>query len=242
MHKIKLRSNIINYKVTRSDRKSIGIIIDDNKSVIVRASKKITEEKIEEILHQKTNWILTKLEEMDDIKPSPKEKEYMTGEKLMYLGRKYRLKVEESKSAEDVSIKLYQGSFIIKYPSTLKSEEERIKSIREKLILWYKNHAEIKINERITKYKKILDVEPNKIIIKKQNKRWGSCSGNQNLNFNWKIIIAPMSVVDYIVVHELAHLIQPDHSKEFWDTVKAVIKDAEEKKDWLRVNGKQLVL
>jgi hypothetical protein len=179
---------------------------------------------------------------MDEIKPAPIEKEYMTGEKLTYLGRKYRLIVKKSEVQKKVNVKLYQGTFHIKYPSNIKSEVERIDAIKKALILWYREHAEIKINQRVNKYKRILDVNPNQVVIKKQNKRWGSCSSNKNINFNWKIIMAPMSVVDYIIVHELTHLIYQDHSKEFWDTVKSVIKDVSEKKDWLRINGKQLTL
>lgn len=242
MHKIKLRKNTVKFKIIRTNRKSIGIIIDENSNIIVRASIEVSKDKIEEILHEKSKWILSKLKKMKDIKPAPKAKEYMTGEKLAYLGRKYRLKVEKSEDLKKVEVKLYQGTFYIKYPIRLDDETERIAAIKKALALWYRKHAEIKINERVLKYKKVLDVNPNKIVIKKQNKRWGSCSSNQNINFNWKIIMAPMSVVDYIVVHELTHLIFSDHSREFWDTVRSIIKDADEKKEWLRVNGNQLIL
>ena len=73
----------------------------------------------------------------------------------------------------------------------------------------------------------------------KNKKRWGSCSGKDDLNFNWKLIMAPMSIVDYIVVHELTHLKHSNHSQEFWQTIEAIIPDYEEKQEWLRVNGRE---
>jgi len=112
--------------------------------------------------------------------------------------------------------------------------------IRDEVIQWYRNHADQKIRERVKKYQKQIGEEPNSIKVKKQKKRWGSCSSKRNLNFNWKLIMAPMSVVDYLVVHELSHLKYPNHSKEFWQLVEAVIPNYEEKQEWLRVNGRKL--
>ena len=177
---------------------------------------------------------------MDKIKPAPKEKEFMTGEKLPYLGRRYRLEVNPAEISI-VEVKLYQGKFIIDYPVDIEDkEEQRREKIRVALIDWYREHAKEKINERVDKYKIKLDVEPNNVVVKKQKKRWGSCSNKNNLNFNWKIIMAPMSIVDYLVVHELTHLIHDNHSRDFWSTVAAIIPDIKEKKEWLKVNGRRL--
>ena len=241
MKEIKLANKKLNYEIIRSDRKTLGIIVDHEKNIIVRSPEKTKDENIEEILKNKTNWILDKLKEMDEIKPPPKEKEFMTGEKLPYLGRRYRLEVNPKEKVTKVEVKLYQGKFIINYPIGLKGDEnKRRNEIREAVIEWYREHAKIKINERVEKYKVKLDVEPNNVVVKKQKKRWGSCSNKGNLNFNWKIIMAPMSIVDYLVVHELTHLIYDNHSKDFWNTVESIIPKIKEKKEWLRVYGKRL--
>jgi hypothetical protein len=218
----------------------MGIIVDHERNLIVRSPKNTAETKIEEVLKKKTNWILSKLKEMDKIKPAPKEKEFMTGEKLPYLGRRYRLEVNPAEISK-VEVKLYQGKFIIDYPVGLKDKkEQRREEIRTHLIKWYREHAKEKINERVDKYKVKLDVEPNNVVVKKQKKRWGSCSSKDNLNFNWEIIMAPMSIVDYLVAHELTHLIHDNHSRDFWATVAAIIPDIKEKKEWLKVNGRRL--
>jgi len=240
MQQIKLGNQLIKYKIIRTNRKTMGIIIDNNKNLIVRSPEDTAETKIEEVLKKKTSWILSKLKEMDKIKPAPKEKEFMTGEKLTYLGRRYRLEVSPAEILK-VEIKLYQGKFIINYPEKLKEDDEkRREEIRDTLIEWYREHAKEKINERVEKYKDKLDVQPNNVVVKKQKKRWGSCSSKGNLNFNWRIILAPMSIVDYLVVHELTHLLHDNHSGEFWATVGSIIPDVKAKREWLKVNGRLL--
>jgi len=240
MQQIKLGNKLINYEIIRTRRKTMGIIVEHERNLIVRSPKNTEDAKIEEVLKKKTNWILSKLKEMDKIKPAPKEKEFMTGEKLPYLGRRYRLEVNPAEISI-VEVKLYQGKFIIDYPVEFTDKKEkRREEIRTALIEWYREHAKEKINERVDKYKVKLDVEPNNVVVKKQKKRWGSCSSKNNLNFNWKTIMAPMSIVDYLVVHELAHLIHDNHSRDFWATVAAIIPDIKEKKEWLKVNGKRL--
>jgi hypothetical protein len=240
MQQIKLGNKLINYEIIRTNRKTMGIIVDHERNLIVRSPKNTAKAKIEEVLKKKTSWILTKLKEMDKIKPAPKEKEFMTGEKLPYLGRRYRLVVNPAEISK-VEVKLYQGKFIIDYPAELKNEkEQRSNQIRNALVEWYREHAKEKINERVDKYKVKLDVEPNNIVVKKQKKRWGSCSSKDNLNFNWKIIMAPMSIVDYLVVHELTHLIHDNHSRNFWATVAVIIPDFKKKQEWLKINGRKL--
>jgi len=240
MQQIKLGNQLINYEIIRTNRKTMGIIVDHERNLIVRSPKNTTDKKIETVLKKKTGWILDKLNEMESIKPAPKEKEFMTGEKLPYLGRRYRLEVNQAEISK-VEVKLYQGKFIIEYPEKLKeNDEQRRGKIKDALIEWYREHAKEKIKERVEKYKVKLDVEPNNVVVKKQKKRWGSCSSKGNLNFNWKIIMAPMSIVDYLVVHELTHLVHDNHSREFWATVGSIIPEVKDKREWLKINGRRL--
>jgi len=129
MQQIKLGNTLINYEIIRTNRKTMGIIVDHERNLIVRSPKNTAEAKIEEVLKKKTNWILSKLKEMNKIKPAPKEKEFMTGEKLPYLGRRYSLEVNPSEISK-VEVKLYQGKFIMTIQWSLKikknSEEKRL--------------------------------------------------------------------------------------------------------------------
>jgi len=239
MEKIIVGNREINYTIIRSNRKTVGLIVDPEKGVIIRAPKSLTKTQIKDVVKKKSNWLINKLEEIKRIKPAPEAKEFMSGEKLPYLGRRYRLKVNKCDKIEKTSVRLYQGKFQIEVSSKL-DEDERRSSIRQEMVKWYKDQARIKIEERVRIYQDKMGVCYNKITVKEQKKRWGSCSNKGNLNFNWRLIMAPVSVIDYIVVHELAHLVHPNHSRDFWELVKAIIPDYQEKQEWLKVNGNSM--
>ena len=236
---LKIGNTLIEYNIVRTNRKTLGINIDLEEGVVVRSPEKLNNKKIEDIVKNKSDWILKKLDKLGEIKDKPAPKEFMSGEKLPYIGRRYRLKVIEDENIKKAKVKLYQGKFIVKVDPNLKGDKRREK-IRDAFISWYREHADKKIKKRVKKYKDQIGVEPNKIKVKKQKKRWGSCSNKGNLNFNWKLIMAPMSIIDYLVVHEMTHLIYPDHSREFWEMVETIIPDYKEKQEWLRINGNRL--
>lgn len=239
---IQYGTTTINYQVVRSNRKTVGLEVSIEDGVKIRAPKKLSQSEIEAIVEKKAEWILKKQDKLSDVKPAPKPKEFLSGEKLPYLGRRYRIKVQETDNVEQVKVKLYQGKFWLMISKSVAEDDDRRDMIREEVIQWYRSHADTKIKERVKKYQEQIGEEPNAIKVKKQKKRWGSCSSKRNLNFNWKLIMAPMSVIDYLVVHELAHLKYPNHSKEFWQLVEAVIPNYEEKQEWLRINGRRLTI
>lgn len=224
---------IFDYKVIRRDRKktaSLQVSPHNEVSIIVPAD--LSEEHIAEIIRHKTPWIISKIKFNEEVQHPQKPKEFVSGECFQYLGRNYRLKVIHG---DGKGIELRNGRFVV----TVKSHEaDRIDtSVRELLTDWYIAHAEMKLKQRLDRYKDRLGVSYNGLTIKTLKQRWGSCTREGIMNFNWKIIIAPMSIVDYVVTHELCHLIHHDHSKEFWRLIERIMPDYKEKKEWLRVNG-----
>lgn len=230
----------IKYDVIRSNRKSLGIQVTSDQQIIARSPYSLTDEQVNQVVRKKAGWILDKLEYHQEVKPEPASKEYLSGEKLLYLGRRYRLQVRKSNS-QGVQVKLLQGKFHIDVGSDINGTM-RQEVIQNQLEEWYKEHGRVKFQQRVHRYKKQLGVEPQGIRVKAQQRLWGSCSSKGNLNFNWKLIMAPISVVDYVVVHELVHLLYPNHTDDYWSTVKSIIPDYEEKKEWLRIHGKELRL
>lgn len=111
---------------------------------------------------------------------------------------------------------------------------------RECLEKWYRKEALFVISEKAEEFAKLLSVHFKDIRIKDQKSRWGSCSSKGNLNFNWRIIMAPEPVCDYVVIHELCHLVFMDHSVNFWNLVESICPDYRQYKKWLKENGKQL--
>ena len=238
MAKIKLGDVEINYRIIISNRKTISLIIDPEKGLLVRAPERVTYRQIEQIVREKSNWIIRKQEEIKRIR-SEVEKEFVAGEKLPFQGEIYEIEVMESGEIKSVTVSLEDGIFLIKVPHDLKGDNRK-EEIKRRLVEWYKKEARSKYEERVEHYRKKLGVSYNKIFIRDQKTRWGSCSSKGNLNFNWRLIMAPLSIMDYIVVHELVHLIHPNHSRDFWKLVESVIPDYKEKKQWLRVNGYRL--
>ena len=159
----------------------------------------------------------------------------MSGEAFSYLGRNYRLKVTEG---ERTPIKLVQGRLTISVP---KGASES-KLIKYALTSWFRRLAELKLREEVIRYSQIVGVETNGYKVKEFQSRWGSCTPRGRVDFNWKIIMARNRVADYVVVHELCHLKQHDHSPQFWKLVESIMPDYLESKQWLRVNGASLMV
>ena len=138
------------------------------------------------------------------------------------------MKVE---TAKEQSVKLVNGRLSV----LIKNKQSD--DIRDALISWYKDHAYKKLQAKVKRYSKLMNVTPASMKIRDYKARWGSCSNKGLVQFNWKIIIAPNNAVDYVVVHELCHLIEHNHSANFWKLVKAVMPDYEVQREWLRENG-----
>ncbi len=212
-------------RIIRTNRKTIAIRVLDDGTVEVRAPKNASDAVIQKMLAEKESWIKKKLEEVQYRDPPFKEKEFMNGEGFLYLGRNYRLKIVES---QDVPLKL-QGYFYL--------SKQYLQNARAVFVEWYKSKAYEKIEERAKFYSNMMGLKYNKINITDARRRWGSCSPSGNINFSWRLIMAPINVVDYVVVHELVHLRVKNHTKKFWNAVRVVLPDYEERAEWLRENG-----
>ncbi len=241
MEKIKIDNKTLEYDIVRSSRKSIGLEISPGKGLLIRAPKRVSRKRIEGVIKEKNPWIVKKLEEVKEVKPEPEPLKFVTGEKIPYLGNYYNLLINEVQGYKKPEIVLNNDYLSININNIMEKEERR-KIIRDVLVSWYKNQARSVINKRIDIFKDRICVEPALVRIKKQKKRWGSCSSRGNLNFNWKLIMAPMSVLDYLVVHELAHLVYPNHSRDYWQLVESTLPDYQESKLWLKINGNLLTI
>jgi predicted metal-dependent hydrolase len=110
-------------------------------------------------------------------------------------------------------------------------------AVKKALMDWYFEHAENKVKERLDRFAQQIGKWPASVEIKRQVRRWGSCSRNGMVRLNWKIIMAPLSIIDYVIVHELCHLMYPQHSFQFWQKVQSIIPDYKKRRDWLKRNG-----
>jgi len=227
----KYESITIGFEVIFRKRQTMAIKVEapDKITVIVPigTSKKVIIEKVQE----KASWIYRKLDYYKNIQYLQAPREFVHGELFMYLGQDYILNIEINDCLPRARLELNKEKLFLRTPLF-------DKNLIEKVIKgWYRQKAREKIEERLSYYLPKIPKKPNRIVVKEQKSRWGSCSSKGNLNFNWKIIMAPIDVLDYIVVHELCHLVFLNHSKEFWNMVAAILPDYKLRKEWLKRNG-----
>jgi predicted metal-dependent hydrolase len=217
-------------KIIRSKRKTISLQVSDEATLIIRAPFKVSEEIINRVILKHSNWIEKKKKEMQlrDVKFS--KKEFVNGEGFLYLGNYYRLRLVDN---QEISLNFENGFYLSK---------EYLAHAGDIFIDWYKERAYEKISERVKWYAQKRGFRYNKINITNAQKRWGSCSCHNNLNFSWRLIMAPLPVVDYVIVHELVHLDEKNHSRTFWNKVKMLITDYKKHQEWLKRNGHLLRL
>jgi len=222
------------FETIRTDRvKSASIDVEDN-LVKVTVPKNLSDERIEELIKGRILWIKQKLALQASAIVS-KPKEYVDGEAFAYLGRNYRLKC--AKGLEE-SVKLKSGYLNV----TSKNGKRNSEHIKAAIEQWYRTKALSRLVNKTKRYSAILKVEPTSINLKDYKAMWGSCSPKGVVSYNWRIILAPHKIVDYIVVHELCHLIEPNHSSKYWKQVRSVIPDYENSKEWLKINGSSLLI
>ncbi|WP_018923564.1 M48 family metallopeptidase [Salsuginibacillus kocurii] len=220
------------------NRKDIKIAVDLVNGVVVYTPSDVDKNKLDEILQQKASWITQKLDELNEVKTNIEPKEFVSGEKLPYLGRNYRLKVFKE-PVQYASIQLKQGRFIAVVPHGW-SQDQIQQELEKHLIEWYRQYGLKKVLERTDYYQALLGVKPHSLQLRTQHKRWGTCTPKGDIYINWRIVMAPIHVIDYVIVHELAHLIVPEHNERFWQLVKSTLPDYEASKEWLRVHGVEL--
>lgn len=222
-------------EVIRTNRKRSASISLSDEMVKVTVPSTLSENRIRDLVSKQTPWIQQKLQEQSD-RPNLTPREYVSGETLAYLGKNYKLKVLKGKSP---TIKMHLGYLEVTVPEDAADPKT---SIRLLLTDWYKSNAEKRLIEKTKRFSKIIGVRPNSVCVKDYKSRWGSCSASGDISYNWRIVMASHRIVDYVVVHELCHLIEHNHAARYWRLVGNVISDYKDCREWLKDNGFKLCL
>ncbi|MBE0597452.1 MAG: M48 family metallopeptidase [Desulfuromonadales bacterium] len=224
-------SKDIPYKVIRSRRATADIIIERDGRVLVRAPESIPDERIEDIVEAKRYWIYKNLAEWRDLNATRVLREYRNGEGFLYLGRSYRLLLVADQSEP---LLLKNGRFCLRRDLV---DEGAIEAAKVAFREYYIARGHERITQRVNYYAPKVGVIQGDIHVRELGNRWASCSPNGNLSFHWKCMMAPQTIIDYIVVHELCHFHHLDHTNAFWNEVDKVLPNHRERKEWLRKNG-----
>lgn len=226
-------ATVIPYTLRRSTRrrKTLEVAVDPSDGVIVAAPWTAPQSEVVSVLQRRGAWILHRLEAHRNGHGIDAKREWVTGETVLYLGRNYRLRIVEEERGAEASVRL-TGRWLEVYGSA-KDQREIAKAVER----WYRRVAAERLHARVDFYAPKILVRPKKIAIRSQAKRWASCGPDGVLRFNWRIVMAPLSLVDYVVVHELCHLRHRRHDDRFWGCVAAVLPDYATRREALRREG-----
>ena len=233
MERFVYKDQVVEYNIVYRKRKTVEIRIEYPDKVLVRAPVGLDKIRIQEILESKRDWILEKLELIKGIEPPP-EKQFISGEEFLYLGQAYTLAVLIDEKVEKPVVRLDGRELVITAPV------HEAELLRTALQNWYGKQTLKAALELMPKYTKIIGRKPDRLKISTARKRWGSCSSKGNVLLNWRLAMAPLSILEYVLVHELCHLVHMNHSREYWDLVESVLPDYQERLGWLKANGAQL--
>ena len=227
------QDQVINFEVEYRKRRTMAIQIVPPGKILVVSPLGVPEDIIKRRVRSKGSWIVKKLIQLRDIKLKNPDTIFTDRRQFLFLGKNYPLyilkngrKIPKVFFREDrFSMELYEIDY------------DRMRKAMEK---WYLKKADRIINDRIEVYVNEIGRRPRIVKVKEQKRRWGSCTAKGNLYFNWRCVMAPPSIIDYIVVHEMSHLTIPNHSKRFWQKVGSVLPDYKKRRKWLKDNGLRL--
>jgi len=223
----------LNYVVVRSKKrkKTISLQVKADGTAVVCAPHRTPIPEIDKFVREKESWLWRKIRENGERQKESKARKYATGEIFFFLGEPYPLRIEAAALGCD-KMAFLCGQFVLASDKVLQG--------RELFVDWYRKSAQEYIRERVDHFSQALNLIPRGIRISNARRRWGSCSQDNHLHFSWRLIMAPRPVIDYLVVHELAHMKEKNHSERFWGIVGKTIADYKKQRIWLKDNGHTL--
>ncbi len=222
MHKFKID------QIIHSERKTIALIITNEGKLIVRAPLRYPKAKIDDLVDQKTGWIEKKLTQVQKFNNSKEQKAIKKNDQFWFLGKQYDLYVSEGNSS---SITLRDKFYL---------SRKVLPQVEKVFTHWYRLQARKILEERAGFLSKRFGFSYKTIKITSARTRWGSCSTRGTLSFPWRLVMAPLPVIDYVVIHELVHTVERNHQKGFWNKVAMIEPHYKEHIRWLKENGYKL--
>ncbi|WP_105614057.1 M48 family metallopeptidase [Vallitalea okinawensis] len=226
MNQVVLKGKTVDYELIYRQRKTMEIRLLPPNHIRVISPKGVPKSEIEKVLRKKEAWLLGKLDELAQFEPVTKQMK--SGEMFYYLGNQIPMMIHKG-NKDHVVFHDDRIEMHIKNEASNHMKQVLINAYSDATMQWIKFFVD--------KYVDQMTVKPQKIRIKNQRKRWGSCSSKKNLNFNWRLSMMPIEVIEYIVVHEMCHLIHLNHSKDFWQLVEKFLPDYKLRQEWVKKHG-----
>ena len=219
-------------------RKTIQLQLLPTAVVEVVTPGKLTPAELEHIFTAKSKWLRKRLEQLAALAENPVNQQLVSGSQLLYKGAPHTLTILPG--SNNVEVVLTPDELQVKIPTNYADYKQSATIIEKIVKAWLVDQAGTLFLDKTNHWAKVIGVCPTKITIRDQKTRWGSCSSLGNINYNWRIIMAPPWVADYLVIHELCHMLVPNHSAKFWGQVSRFSPNYRECRKWLTDNGKLL--
>ena len=230
-------------EIIRTNRKKTSSVRVLEGKVRLNVPKNFSNEAIASILLRQRGWIEKRIRAQAKIKQAG-PKQFIEGERFLYLGRKYKLqiipKLVATKPASANKVELKSSHLQVTIPANLEGEA-RTAIVKRLLERWYRERSTKKLQERTDVFAPIVGAQPKIVKVRAYSARWGSCSREDIISYNWRTIMTPSRIIDYVVVHELCHLLEHNHSPAFWGQVRRCMPDYEERQRWLRERDRAFV-
>ncbi|RBW70823.1 M48 family metallopeptidase [Bacillus taeanensis] len=220
----------IRLEIKYKKRTSIGIMIDHYGNVEVHAPKGTPDERVLQLIEEKWGLIQQKLNEMKDRMRGKQEKVYEHGESFLFLGNTYPIKIIQDINIEQDNV-VIEGEHLHIHVKQIEDEK-----IKQALKRFYYQQCKALVEKRIRYYQSHFKVKPRSIKISDSKTAWGTCDSKLQLTFNWRLAMAPLHVIDYVVVHEMCHMVHLNHDRSFWRLVGKIMPDYKEQENWLALS------
>jgi hypothetical protein len=232
---IQLGGTLLSYQLRRSARRrTIAVAIDPREGLVVYSPARLSGDGVHDFLRLKAKWILRHLSRLEAVRAQAAPLSWEPGSTLLLLGRRILLRVEPGAVRGRVTA---EGDCLIVHTTPEDGLLPPAGRVRDLAVHWLRRHAERTLTERVAALMPLVQATPRAVRVRDQKRRWGSCSAQGALNFNWRLVLAPPEVLDYVVVHELCHLKELNHSPRFWAHVEQVLPEYRRLRAWLRENG-----
>jgi predicted metal-dependent hydrolase len=239
-----MNNPVPHYRLRRSLRaKRARIVIKADGEVEVVAPPKAAEALIHQFVLQNQDWILRtqlRLQKHAEQHPNPLPSAYEDGVLLPYLGRQTPLKLLDTQR-KTVRVVWKDDVFWVYLPSRIRASADCSASVRTALMTWMKRQARQQALQLIERYGRETGLLARSVTLKAMKSRWGSCGPQNDINLNWLLVLAPPSVLEYVVVHELCHIRHKNHSADFWQLVQRIMPDYQQQRSWLKLHGARLM-
>lgn len=239
---ITIGDTVVPLSVTRTgNRETLALSVHPGGDVSVVAPKGERLSRIVDLVSGKSEWIIKQQEYFRQLHRSWPRK-FISGESYYYLGRQFRLKVNRSRSKSvSANTQMIAGRMEVTVPHGV-SLAKQPEFVRQQMIGWYQEKAALQLKVAANRYCQAIGIDTPKVLIRDFSRRWGSANQNGRLAFNWRIVMAPRQLIDYVAAHEACHLIHNDHSADFWRLLERIMPEYESRRGRLAIEGAKFQL